>query len=452
MATKGRIRPRAGRFLTVALLLGGLFLLAASPASAKPLDIKELQEIREEISLLNLLRGLYLSKDQVHTLMGMAQKLQTMRQELLGRIEADRAGVLATFAGLRDALYEAPGHEKAAQDKASALDDRFKEGKGAIDDETWHLEQEAETVLTAAQRSVIEGFQPCLIPPKDLKNPVRVGQASADAGMLGKIADLIHAAPADLWQERGERLLARLTDKLEEESGTMTPATKGDLHKRLAATAATIRALSDVDYNLRREELAREMLLINSHEALKHGHHKVGKVGQFLLSEAAARVFPRWIKAMDKMGTPPATDLEPDGDAGPGGKDFSLAEAGAKALDQLQRMFRKRDGREKLGTFPEFAAPVKAAIEAGDPDKTLESLLACFDRLITLGAGPDLTRAMLQLARITARRKNLPLFHPKQDPFGLAAELKAVQEAPDTPEACAKARSLAGLAARFKGK
>ncbi|NLI75707.1 MAG: hypothetical protein GX442_04605 [Candidatus Riflebacteria bacterium] len=433
-------------------MLGGLALLAASPAPAKPLDIKELQDIREEISLLNLLRGLYLSKDQVQKLMGMAQKLQALRQDLLGQIEADRTGVLGTFGGLRDALYEAPGQEKAAQEKASALDERFKEGKGALDDETWRLEREAETVLTAAQRAVIEGFKPCLIPPRDLKNPVRVGQAAAEAGILGKIADLIHAAPADLWQERGGRLLARLTDKLEEESGTMTPATKGDLHKRLAATAASIRALSDVDYNLRREDLAREMLLINPREALKHGHHKVGKIGQFLLSEAAARVLPRWIKAMDKMGTPPACDTEADGEGGPGGKDFSLAEAGAKALDQLQRMFRKRDGRQKLGAFPEFAAPVKAAIEAGDADKTLEALLACCDRLIPLGSGPDLTRAMLQLARTTARRKNLPLFNPKQDPFGLAEELKAVQDAPDTPEACAKARSLAGLAARFKGK
>jgi len=458
------------RFLLTAvsalLILG---FACPTHVAAKPGEFLELMDIREDISLLNLLRGLYLSRDQVQKLNALALQAQKMRDDLEGQIRKDKESITATFQGLRDSLYEAPGREKSHQEKAGQLDHRFNEARGTNGDRIWNLEQEAEALLTSAQHSIVEGFKPCLIPPKDLRNPMRVGQASGEPGILGRIADLIYATPPDIWKERGEMLLQVISTKMEQESGAMSSSMKSDLLNRLRQTAVQIRSLSDLDFHLKREGLAQEMLLIDPRKALKHGHKKNGPIANFLLSEAAVRVYPQWLKSLDKApataataataanaaiaanaanASNPATDAPLEGGAEPG--DPGLTEIAAKSINGMQRSFQHRQAAQKLGPFPQFVAPVKKALDANDTEGFLQAVLVCCDRLLAIRPGPDLARGFIGLSRLTAKSKNLPLLNPQHDPYGFAAQLRSIIDNPEASDACARGRALVATLSRFK--
>ncbi|MBI3039108.1 hypothetical protein HYY75_08685 [bacterium] len=301
------------RFLKIAL--AAIFfcsLLLSEVSLAKPKDEKsfhELEEIRAEISLLNLLRGLYLSKDQAKKVIEIANRAQAFRDETKQLLERDYENVKEDFTGLRDSLFQPVGKEKPFQNKASVLNDRIKEAREVTQEKIAGLEDEARLVLSSAQLEIIDGFKPCLVPPKDLSNPVRVGQASAEGGKLEKLVELIHSTPETVWKERGDSLLAKVANHIEAESGEMTPDMKSDIKARLSKTAGKIRQASDVDFVLKKNTLESEMLLINPKKTLSHEHRKSGKIAQWLLSPTAFSVLPKWLESLDKQ-TPPDSTIE----------------------------------------------------------------------------------------------------------------------------------------------
>jgi len=105
---------------------------------------------------------------------------------------------------MKDASYvfKAPGKEKKAQTTAHSLESRIKESREDLFSQLLELENQAILILSSSQKAIIKGFEPCLIPPQDLDNPVRVGQAQGEHGIAGKISDLIYATPDKLWEER----------------------------------------------------------------------------------------------------------------------------------------------------------------------------------------------------------------------------------------------------------
>ncbi|HNV72950.1 MAG TPA: hypothetical protein PKO06_24790, partial [Candidatus Ozemobacteraceae bacterium] len=294
----------------VCALCVSLLLVLASDVSlrAAPKIPLELEEIREDISLLNLLRGLYLSKDQLGQLLDLANQAQRIRQSTLQPFLDRKDQIIGDFRSLRDSLYLAPGNEKKAQEKAREVDQQMKEAVGGVNDLIYALEEKASSILTSAQICILDDFKACLIPPKDLGNPVRVGQAGAAEGLLGKLTDLIHCAPDRLWKERGDRLLKRVSEKLEEKSGEISPALKQDLNRRLHEIANKIRACNDVDFTLKKHDLAKELLVINPDKGLKHGHRKNGPVARWLLADVTVRVLPQWLKAMERVDFTAAGD------------------------------------------------------------------------------------------------------------------------------------------------
>lgn len=73
------------------------------------------------------------------------------------------------------------------------------------------LEKELSQVLTPEQLQVVEDFKPCLIPPRDLKNPVRAGQASSNEHAVKRLRRL-RAAPENQWLARRDKIVQRMVD------------------------------------------------------------------------------------------------------------------------------------------------------------------------------------------------------------------------------------------------
>jgi len=427
------------------LVLSVFIIFFSSQAIAAPQPLKELEEIREEISLLNLLRGLYLSKEQAKKIFEVTKKAQEIRENSIKMFEADKAGILSTFEHLRDALYEPIGKEKEAQGKAQTLNERLKEAHGKLQDKIAELEDEVEEILSSAQASIVEDFQPCLIPPKSLKDPLRVGQANDAGGKLAKVAELIFAAPDDVWKERGNYLLDRIAQELEEETGEATAGMKTSMRNQLSLIASKIRNCSEVDFNLKKKNLGDELLLINPKKVLKHGHKPTGKIAKWFLSPTAFKVLPQWIKTLENP-QPAAVDIEYEDEFSENQKGQPMGE---KVINMLKKLYRKRENVKGLPPLQSVLEPVKAAVEKKDIEKLLPAVLAALDPLLEMQPDAECVRLLDRIAHLTAKAVGLPLLKPNHDPYGFVADLKKFRQA-DFREGCKGIRALIDKISRFK--
>ncbi len=444
------VSPRfAGRLmLLLAFSLLQLSITGTARALPRVQGMEELKELQEEISLLNLLRGLYLSEDQITEICEIAVEADNAVKSAASPILIDKEEIIATFADLRNRLFLGPGQETQSQQKAQQINDRLKEAQEKVLEQMTKLEARVARVMTSAQLEIIEGFVPCLIPPRDLKNPVRVGQAGAAEGPLARMTELIYATPEDVWSERKMILLGKVVKKLEEESGKLSDSMRSDLLNRLAATAQKIRATNPVDFALKKGDLADELLLIDHTRRGAHGQKNLGKVGKWFLSETALRILPRWKDAM-AAGMDQVTDVDStDGDFK---MEPDTSEMAKRLKDTLARLYRKSGKNKGQPPLEQIQNRIDMAEKSKDPMKLAHAVLETIDSLASAGIAPhNINKALVQLIRSASKHLKLPLINEKHDPYGFSAELKKAQEAHSPQEAFQELRKLADMIVRFK--
>ncbi len=171
----------------------------------------EVRKLRAEINNWNLINGLHLGADQT-------QRITVLYDQAV-----------------------APTWEIVERDAGSGVPSR------AI----VALERQVERVLNDGQRQVLAEYKACLIPPKNLKDPVRIGQASDDSryeGWLGRARKMSR-------RELGKHI--ELT--LEKESEHFGELSRADRQKRVALLRKTVRqaaTMSDTEFELSKVELA----------------------------------------------------------------------------------------------------------------------------------------------------------------------------------------------------
>ncbi|MFH1417446.1 MAG: hypothetical protein ABII12_04065 [Planctomycetota bacterium] len=218
------------------------------PASTCDAQKAELRTLRSEISNWNLINGLHLNQQQ-------AEKIVT--------------------------LYD------AAQAEMNASDVKPRQVRRRNAEMRLDLERQVAQVLNPGQQEVLAEFKACLLPPKNLKDPVRVGQAkdnSQFARWLGRARNV-----------RNHRRLAGLADRLiESETKHFGELSEEDRAARVALLMNTAREaaeMSDVEFELSRDDLAekiaptdRAQVLKKEIFALSRAEGKPGVVARFILN------------------------------------------------------------------------------------------------------------------------------------------------------------------------
>lgn len=229
-------RPgRLGQALQQPVVAQQLYLLAGLEPStawreaeracaAATLDRTELSALRNEISAWNLINGLHLQEEQVAAIV-----------------------------------------EAAAGDPAVA-------------------EAAVEAVLDPGQWEVLQGFSPCLLPARDLGNPVRAGQAGS-GGAYEKWLERARLLEDQGQDQAVQRLLAR-------EQQHLGPSPEGRA-QQVRAILAEASAMDEVNYALAEPELLERLALPNelkeARAALLEARRADGGEGlvrRYLLSEA----------------------------------------------------------------------------------------------------------------------------------------------------------------------
>jgi len=276
----------------VAILLFCLMLVNFA-VFAEDNYIDELGALVEEISLLNVLRGLYLNEEQARQISAFALEAEAIRE----KAKADITQLQATeaFSQLRDELYTALVEDPPSiRSKVVEFDNQAHKITGEALDKIARLEDEVRKILTHGQQKIIWEFVPCIVPELDFENPVRTGQAEASSRLLPALK-LIRNTPEDMWRKHGQDYLDHILKVTEQEVGKMTDDTRDDLRRRLVKHAWKIRKMNEADFMINRDKLAEELLLINREHTLRSGHRITGKIARFLLSSHAAKVLPRWV-------------------------------------------------------------------------------------------------------------------------------------------------------------
>ena len=166
-----------------------------------------LENVRKKINLLNLMNGLNLTADQMGDIVKENRSLGKRPPADPARTATFRTSAGAAYQqALENAVksaekghwsYKENGEDLARLRRARSGEELFASTGGSSPVRAAATPQDAAKSiydsLTEAQRTVMVTYKPCLIPPKNLKDPVRVGQASDSSHAV----QILERRPAD---------------------------------------------------------------------------------------------------------------------------------------------------------------------------------------------------------------------------------------------------------------
>ncbi|MCP4654419.1 MAG: hypothetical protein GY856_03260 [bacterium] len=311
------------RICVGAIVVIGLGCLGAPAYSAPrprlaadiPGEVDEARELKREISLLNLLNGLYLSQQQLDALIPLAERATELHEAHLTRLTSEAEGYSRELMTLRDALYSTTGTTAEQKERALSWERRVElEPRDRTAEALGRIEDQARQILSDGQIAIIEGFKPCLIPPKDLADPIAVGQAST-TGREEVALDVVRRMPESLYAARREAIAEAIVRFVEREKGAMPADVRSAMLDTYLEKLDEVRGLSAVDFELRKRELAEAFQPFDDDVTYHRGHtRELGNISRYFLDRQAAEILKRWRRerAADLPETPVAAAVDTD--------------------------------------------------------------------------------------------------------------------------------------------
>jgi hypothetical protein len=422
-----------------------IFVFAVTPLFSKPAvdpeqseAIQEARRIKEEISLLNLLNGLYLSRGQLEKLVPLAEKASAMKQQYAEEFNGQSKEYFRDLTSLRDALYNTTGPTREQNEKAVKADHKYAKGpQEQFAEEIGKIEQEAVAIFSDAQLAVIKDFKPCLIPPKNLRDPIAVGQASTTE-KEEKILDIIRRMPDDLYEKNKQDIADRVIRITEKEKGKMPDDVRKDMVSTYIRKMDDVRARNAVDFDLKKKETAESFRMFDDDVTYHNGKRVNGNVARYFLNPTAAETLKKYREA--RLNDPDSTRMEEARLGSENKPTRNDPEAVNIALDQYSRsvlqLYRERKNSPQL-SFEE-----KRKIErildnpsrASSREQRFQNLERIASHLNKIRLTKNSSSSMLAKVKYLALEKNVPtperLGSPEilNDPTGLGEMVAAARE------------------------
>ena len=252
-----------------------------------------IDHLKDDVTLLNLVHGLLLDESQLQELILCAQRAQQDYdhfQKSTYPIQNDYSQKLQV---LKDQLLQHQTIPEELEKSVTLLEKEYKSHKQIFLQKMQTHEADIRRILNAAQLLTIEDFQPCTIPPKDLSQPMRAGQAISNLKGLETILDTARRLSQNAYENYIDTFLDNMLSEIELHLGRMTPAEKQQEHQRLKDITDQARLLTDADFLVQRDQLAQQMIekyhsFTNTIKDLEkiavRFHGGLSKVSQYLLN------------------------------------------------------------------------------------------------------------------------------------------------------------------------
>jgi hypothetical protein len=289
-------RKMKGIQIVCASLVSALVILApwyVTPTGycGGSLDVREIfaevHHLRKEITLHNLVNGLYLSEDQIVQILAVLRKVAGIREEHTAKAisHARQMGELLT--GIRETVArdEEIGGELIREFH------RTKKGIEGLREELRHTlmpyEDEIKGVLNENQLTLIEEFKPCVVPPRDARAGTRIGQVTGDTHRGERFLTRVRGMDERAYQRRKSFIIERHIERVERHVGVLPDQERAEEEGRVGGILTKARELSDLDFEAQKGDLARD--LKEPHEKAMQSRHRkrkgdLDRVGRFLLN------------------------------------------------------------------------------------------------------------------------------------------------------------------------
>jgi len=290
-----------------ALLALGADTTPAGPDSTLGDLREEIGQLRQQISLSNLLNGLYLSNEQMRQVLAYAKEAEALRQDYRTQNAALVSQMAEAFGALKEEVVVGNGISDKVGKRAGALNHRAKELREEVGRELSRIEEKLTLNLTDGQKQTIKEFKPCLLPPRKLGQPERAGQAHDAAPAVGML-ERVRQMPERRYQFRRDAIVARVFDRQSEIKGlVMSDRERAQEHQRLATLLDKVRNMPDVAFSLQKGALAEEVIRpILDVEAKRQQAiaqlrrpNDLGKTGRFLLNPTIIPILERKLVMAD---------------------------------------------------------------------------------------------------------------------------------------------------------
>jgi len=159
---------------------------------------------------------------------------------------------------------------------------------------------QVEAILTDGQKSILSGFSCCLVPPQDLSDPMRAGQAESSEKALDLLRR-VRKCPEKLWPILRAGILGRVDQVTDAVSPGATAARRAAARRSVAQALDRARRLSDVEFEMEKAKLSKALRAAIIPPAGDAPH----KAAYFLLIPGASRVYDRYLKRLarrDRVG------------------------------------------------------------------------------------------------------------------------------------------------------
>ena len=277
-----------GRLLA---LRAGLPTPQVEPVSI-PDGAAETRTLRDDINLLNLVNGLNLSVEQMEAILAAAREA-TAAAPTVDDLQARRDALSTVLARMESGVSfrRVPIH-------------RPKPIAGSRQIEA------VRTALTDAQQQVLLDYNPCLVPPKDLKDPVRVGQAHDRSGAVRMMERL-----RDIPEKKLGHAVDETMRQVENRHGAFPEEERDAVRARLAEMVDRIRAMSDGEFALAKNDLAVESEFLDRKKAIEDETNATPesvvaqKIRKHLLHPRIVPVLEERLADLRSAGEPRQVDL-----------------------------------------------------------------------------------------------------------------------------------------------
>ncbi len=279
----------------------------AAPPAPKGSFLKELEEPRAVYRELHdvILRGEQVS-DQLRARVAKARAAESriLRETLRPpRRGYDRTSCLRCHASPGEGQTATPFQSWARSEVSSAHSLGLYGWRGLV--LVWTMAPRVDAVLTDAQRAVFSDFSCCLVPPSNLADPVRVGQADAPEWA----DDLLRRArkiPERMWPAARDRMADFFAGLEDARRPGATEADRESARARFRKVMDEARALSETDFELSCAELAAKLSA-----GPKAEDHRI-KRAYFLLSPGSTEIYDELIRRLERKPQIPVprADLE----------------------------------------------------------------------------------------------------------------------------------------------
>lgn len=243
-------------------------------------------DLRKEITLYNLINGLYLSQDQIAQMLAILRKVEGVRGEYEEKTISRARHMEEILKGIRECVARDEEIDGELAREFHSAKKGMEDVKEELHGKMISYQDEIKGILKENQIALIEEFRPCIIPPRDTWDSARVGQASGNTRMGEKLLTRIREMDERVYQRRKSLLIERHIERVERHRGVFSDDERAEEERRVADILARTRELSDVDFEAQKGNLARE--LREPHEkAIQSRHHRrrgdLDKVGTLLL-------------------------------------------------------------------------------------------------------------------------------------------------------------------------